>query len=83
LVSLYWPLNSEGDVVGYNVYRTTVEKAPADKWVKLNTTSLHKTASFRDDKVEVGKEYFYQVTAVDAYGNESERSEIKSEVVNP
>jgi hypothetical protein len=82
LVSLYWPLNSEADVVGYNIYRSGVENAPADKWVKINP-QLHKTASFRDDKVEVGKQYYYQITAVDAYGNESGRSETKSETVNP
>jgi hypothetical protein len=84
IVSLYWPLNSEADVVGYNIYRATDNPSPEnqDKWVKLNT-QFHKTASFRDDKVEVGKEYFYQITAVDAAGNESGRSEIKSEIVNP
>jgi hypothetical protein len=82
LVSLYWPLNAEADVAGYNVYRSSVENAPADKWVKINP-QLHKTASFRDDKVEVGKQYYYQITAVDAYGNESARSETKSETVNP
>ncbi|MBO0799354.1 MAG: hypothetical protein J2P31_11090, partial [Blastocatellia bacterium] len=82
LVSLYWPLNSESDVVGYNIYRSTDGNASPDKWVKLNS-ELHKTASFRDDKVEVGKEYFYQVSAIDAAGNESARSEIKSETVNP
>jgi hypothetical protein len=82
LVSLYWPLNPEADVEGYNVYRTADENAPADKWVKLNP-QLHKTASFRDDKVEVGKQYYYQITAVDTYGNESLRSETKGETVNP
>jgi hypothetical protein len=82
LVSLYWPLNPEADVVGYNIYRSVVENGPADKWIKLNP-QLHKTASFRDDKAEVGKQYYYQVTAVDVYGNESERSETKSETVNP
>jgi fibronectin type 3 domain-containing protein len=82
LVSLYWPLNSEPDVAGYNIYRSDVDQATAEKWVKINQ-QLHKTASFRDDKVEVGKQYYYQITAVDIYGNESERSETKSETVNP
>ncbi|MCI0336464.1 MAG: hypothetical protein L0226_02720 [Acidobacteria bacterium] len=82
MVSLYWPLNPESDVVGYNIYRTEDENAPPDKWIKLSP-QLHKTASFRDDKVQVGKQYFYQITAVDSYGNESARSETKSEIVNP
>jgi fibronectin type 3 domain-containing protein len=82
LVSLFWPLSAEPDVVGYNVYRAEDENSPPDKWVKLNP-ELHKTASFRDDKVQVGKKYFYQITAVDAYGNESARSETVSETVAP
>lgn len=82
LVSLFWPLSAEPDVVGYNIYRTEDESAPPEKWVKLNP-ELHKTASFRDDGVQVGKRYFYQITAVDAYGNESARSETVSETVAP
>jgi hypothetical protein len=80
LVSLFWPLSAEPDVLGYNVYRAEDESAPPEKWVKLNP-ELHKTASFRDDNVQVGKKYFYQITAVDAYGNESARSETVSETV--
>ena len=80
IVSLFWPLSAEPDVVGYNVYRAEDDNAPPEKWVKLNP-ELHKTASLRDDKVEVGKKYFYQITAVDAYGNESARSETVSETV--
>jgi hypothetical protein len=82
LVSLFWPLSAEPDVVGYNVYRAEDENVPPEKWVKLNP-ELHKTASFRDDKVQVRKQYFYQITAVDAYGNESARSETVSETVAP
>jgi hypothetical protein len=81
-VSLFWPLNAEPDVAGYNVYRADDEDAPPDKWIKLNP-QLHKTASFRDERVQVGKKYFYQITAVDAYGNESARSEAVSETVAP
>ena len=82
MVSLFWPLSAEPDVVGYNVYRTEDETAPPEKWVKLNP-ELHKTASFRDDRAQVGKKYFYQITAVDAFGNESARSETVSETVAP
>src|SRR5215468_396017 len=82
IVSLFWPLNAEPDVIGYNIYRTEDENAPPEKWIKLNQ-ELYKTASFRDERVQVGKRYFYQITAIDAYGNESVRSETVSEVVNP
>ena len=65
-----------------HIYRADDEDAPPDKWIKLNP-QLHKTASFRDERVQVGKKYFYQITAVDAYGNESARSETVSETVAP
>jgi len=81
-VSLFWPLNAEPDAAGYNVFRADDEDAPPEKWIKLNP-QLHKTASFRDERVQVGKRYFYQITAVDAYGNESARSETVSETVAP
>ena len=81
-VSLFWPLNQETDVAGYNIYRAESGQTPLAQWVKLNA-QLHKTASFRDDRVQVGKQYFYQITAIDTYGNESARSEIVSESVNP
>src|SRR5512145_1720967 len=82
MVSIFWPLNAEPDVIGYNIYRTEDEKATPEKWVKLNP-ELHRTASFRDESAQVGKKYFYQITAVDAYGNESARSETVSETVVP
>jgi hypothetical protein len=80
IVSLFWPLSAEPDVVGYNIYRAEEENAAPEKWVKINP-ELHKTASFRDDHVQVDRKYFYQITAVDAYGNESARSETMSETV--
>ncbi len=82
IVSLFWPLNQETDIAGYNLYRAAEENTPPEKWIKLNP-QLHKTASFRDDRVQVGKPYFYRITAVDIYGNESQRSTTVSETVNP
>jgi hypothetical protein len=80
IVSLFWPLSAEADVLGYNLYRAEDESAPPEKWVRINP-ELHKTASFRDDHAQAGKKYFYQITAVDAYSNESVRSETVSETV--
>jgi len=82
IVSLFWPTNPEPDVVGYNIYRAEKENAPAAEWIKLNQ-QLHKPSSIRDDKVQVNKRYYYRITAVDSFGNESARSEIVSEVVAP
>lgn len=80
IVSIFWPINTEPDVAGYIVYRSEDAALPPDQWIKL-TTQLHKPASFRDERVQVGKQYFYQITAVDVYGNESARSTMVSEVV--
>jgi hypothetical protein len=82
IVSLFWPANPEPDVAGYNIYRSEDEQAPPAAWVKLNAR-LHTPTTFRDERVQVGKQYFYQLTSVDTAGNESPRSETKSEVVNP
>ena len=82
IVSLFWPLNQETDMAGYNIYRAEEENASPEKWIKLNL-QLHRTASFRDERVQVGKQYFYQITAVDIYGNESTRSATVGETVNP
>ena len=79
MISLFWPLNSEPDVAGYNLYRSEDANTPAAGWAKLNP-QLHKSASFRDERVQVGKEYFYQLTAIDVYGNESARSATVSEL---
>jgi hypothetical protein len=81
-VSLFWPANPEADLAGYNIYRAEDANAPTTQWIKLNAR-LHTPTTFRDDRVQVGKTYFYQVTAVDTAGNESARSETKSETVNP
>lgn len=79
MISLFWPLNTETDVAGYNIYRAETANAAPTAWAKLNP-QLHKSASFRDERVQVGKEYFYQLTAVDVHGNESARSATVSEL---
>lgn len=81
-VSLFWPSNAEPDLAGYNIYRAEEENASAEKWIKLNP-KLHTPTTFRDDRVMVGKQYFYRLTAVDVFGNESARSDTVSETVNP
>lgn len=82
IVSMFWPSNPEPDLAGYLIYRSEDESAPPAKWLKL-TPRVHTPTTFRDEKVTVGKKYFYQITAVDSSGNESPRSATVSEVVNP
>ena len=82
LVSLFWPSNAEADLAGYHIYRSEDDSAPPEQWLKL-TPRVHTPTTFRDEKVVVGKRYFYQLTAVDTAGNESARSAPIGEVVNP
>jgi hypothetical protein len=75
-IDLVWAPNSEADLAGYNVYRREEGAQPA----KMNS-ELVKTPAFRDMKVTAGTTYRYSVSAVDARGNESARSEESSESV--
>jgi len=82
IVSLFWPLNTEADIAGYHIYRADEESAPPTGWRRLDP-QLHQTGSWRDDRVTAGKTYFYRITAVDRFGNESLPSAIVSETVLP
>ncbi len=75
-IDLIWAGNSETDLAGYNVYRRDDGSQP----VKINA-ELVKTPAFRDTNVVPGHEYFYSISAVDAPGNESPRSEEAAETV--
>jgi hypothetical protein len=75
-IDLIWAPVPDIDLAGYNVYRHEAG-TPA---VKLNT-ELVKTPAFRDLNVSARKNYLYSVSAVDARGNESARSEEAGESV--
>ncbi|HXG65268.1 MAG TPA: hypothetical protein VNO70_09175 [Blastocatellia bacterium] len=79
VISLFWPSSPERDVIGYNIYRA--ESADGE-WVKLNDQPAT-PVTYRDDRVEIGRRYFYRVTAVDSFKNESQPSRVVSETANP
>lgn len=79
-LSIFFPANPEGDIAGYNIYRSTDPDLPKDKWDQLNQGLLTRT-SFQDEKVESGRRYYYYLTAVDQAGNVSPLSEVVSETV--
>ncbi len=81
-ISLFWPSSAERDVIGYNVYRASSADAPDNDWIKLNDQPVT-PVTFRDDQVVIDHTYFYRVTAVDRFNNESERSRVVSETVHP
>ena len=73
-VSLTWDANSEADLAGYNVYRSTTS---GSEYVQLNS-SLAASASYTDSTATNGTLYHYVVTAVDTSVNESDYSNISS-----
>lgn len=75
-IDLTWSPDIENDLAGYNIYRSESTVAA----VKINAESI-KVPAFRDSTVLPGKSYTYAVTAIDARGNESARSEAASEKV--
>ena len=81
LVSLFWPLNTEPDVAGYNIYRAEEVDGRLTDWQRLNP-QLQASGSWRDDRVSAGRTYHYRITAIDRLGNESQPSVVVSETVN-
>jgi hypothetical protein len=73
-LELSWAISPETDLAGYNVYRS--DEAGA-RGAHLNPDLLL-TPAFRDMNVQTGHHYFYTVTAVDRFGNESPASEAVS-----
>lgn len=67
LVDLSWTA-STSTVVGYNIYRGTVNGGPYT--IKLNPSPVS-GVTYTDTTVVAGQLYYYVVTAVDSSGNES------------
>lgn len=68
-VNLNWDDNSESDLAGYNVYRSTQAGVSVSSGTKI--ASGLSSSSFEDANVSNGTTYYYVVTAVDITGNES------------
>ena len=66
-VSLSWLENSENDLEGYNIYKSTL---PGIEYAKINDFIL-KNPNFTDNQVQNFTNYYYVVTAVDTDSNES------------
>ncbi|HEX4039285.1 MAG TPA: choice-of-anchor D domain-containing protein [Acidobacteriaceae bacterium] len=72
-VDLSWnaPTSSPDPVAGYRIYRATNGGS-----YQLLNSSLNASTSFTDSSVSAGSSYDYEVTSVDADGNESTPSNI-------
>ncbi|MEA2622083.1 MAG: hypothetical protein QOH61_993, partial [Chloroflexota bacterium] len=69
-VSLAWSANSEPDLAGYNVFRST-SLPVSTSGTPLNGATLLTVRSYLDTSLTNGTEYFYAVTAVDAGAHSS------------
>jgi chitodextrinase len=70
VVQITWQANAEADLAGYRVYRATASAGP---YTQLTSAPIVET-QYEDAAVPDVPEVWYQVTAVDATGNESARS---------
>jgi len=71
-VTLNWDAATTSSLAGYNVYRS--EQIGGD-CTKLNS-ALITNNSFTDATAQEAMQYYYRITAVDSYGNESSHSVI-------
>ena len=78
-VILHWDPNSESNLAGYNVYRSSSSGGP---FVAQNTSALT-SLGFCDLNVSNGQTYFYQVTALTSGSQESAPSAALSTIPNP
>ncbi len=75
-VTLTWNANSESDLAGYNVYRSTI---PGSGYTRQNNVLLN-SPTFTDNYVGYYTTYYYVVTAVDMDALESPVSDQVSAV---
>jgi len=80
-VGLTWSANTEADLRGYNVYRST--SSPVAISGPLNGGTPLTSPAFTDTTVSNGTTYYYVVTALDIFGNVSAASEEASATPHP
>ena len=66
-ISLTWNANTESDLAGYNIYRSS---SATGTFVKLNSNPLT-SPKFFDTTVPAGATVYYRIVAVDKAGNAS------------
>ena len=69
-VTLDWPNNGEGDLWGYNVYRSTTAGGP---YTQLNGSTVT-VSNYTDNTVVTGTTYYYVARAIDTAANLSGNS---------
>jgi len=78
-INLFWEQNTEPDISHYNIYRAKLKADLEDSFLTSVTQE-----NFIDVNVEVGVEYYYQITAVDNGSLESISSvDVNDKVLPP
>lgn len=67
-VALNWSASSEGDLYGYNIYRSTSPSVPITSPI---ASVVKPTVTYTDTGRVNGQIYYYVITAVDTSGNQS------------
>lgn len=78
-VELSWSIGVETDLAGYRIYRSEEEGTRE----VLLTQELLMTPAYRDNSVAIGHHYWYTITAVDRFKNESVPSVASVVTVTP
>lgn len=65
-LNLSWNVNTEGNLAGYNLYRST---SAGGAYTKVNGDLITGT-TYSDTSAFVGQTYYYQLRAVDVHGTE-------------
>jgi peptidase C25-like protein/VCBS repeat protein/flagellar hook capping protein FlgD len=79
-ITLTWTHNTEPDLLGYNVYRSSSAVGP---FVKVNPVPTDRTSYYLDGSLAALTRYYYKVSAVDSSSNESALSAVMSTNTNP
>jgi len=78
-VELSWSIGVETDLAGYRVYRSEEQGVRG----ALLTSELLMTPAYQDNSVAINHHYWYTMTAVDHFNNESLPSVVSVEVTAP
>jgi len=70
-IDLSWDANSENDLSGYNLYRSTSSFSDISDMTPVNASDLIQETNSTDSGLENGTTYYYRLTAVDENDNES------------
>ena len=77
-VQLSWEFSTESDATGYRIYRAESEKGIniPEKFIPVGEIDKRTVYAFNDNSVKLGNTYYYKVTALDKFKQESQFSNI-------